>query len=460
MAQAPVTTSIQDEFYERFAGSRERHERARTLIPGGITHDGRHLRPFPVYVTRAEGAHKWDVDGHELVDYAMGHGSLILGHNHPQIVAAVQDQLTRGTHFGAGHDGEIGWADRIRKLMPSAEQVKFTSSGTESTMLAVRLARAATGRTTIVKLAGHFHGWNDYLLKGEKPPFGDEHVVGVPDEVLSTVDVLPADIERIKQRLSSKDVAAVILEPSGGSWAKVPLPNDSFLPELRKATSETGTLLIFDEVITGFRWSPGGAQARYGVVPDLTTLAKIVAGGLPGGAVAGRLEVMQQLAFKDDPAWNAKHKVRHPGTYNANPLSAAAGSTCLDLIKDGRVHEHVDRLAKRLRTELNQVLRESGAPGFVWGEASVFHIALGVTCENASEEDLRRPQGVSPEALKANGKPALTGPLAQGMLLEGVDLFNNGGLVSAAHTDADVDRTVEAFRRTIRRLAAEGKFDS
>ena len=456
MVQAATRQSIGSEFTEHFAISKVRYERARTLIPGGVTHDSRHFRPFPVTVERAEGSHKWSVDGHELIDYAIGHGSLILGHNNPLVSTAIREQLALGTHFGAGHDGEVRWADRVRKLVPSAEQVKFTGSGTESTMLAVRLARAATGRTKIVKFAGHFHGWNDYLLKGERS-LHDDHVAGVPEEILDTVDVLPADIEVVRTRLAAGDVAAVILEPSGGSWSMVPLPDDEFLGQLREATSANGTLLIFDEVITGFRWSPGGAQARFGVTPDLTTMAKIVAGGLPGGAVAGRLEVMQLLAFKDDPDWNANRKVRHPGTYNANPMSAAAGVACLDLVSDPEVQSYCDDQAAKLRIGMNQALRRQGAPGFVWGESSTFHVALGVECTN-TEDDIRRPEGIDLSGAKAAGKGGLAITLGQGMLLQGVDLFGGGGLTSVAHTDMDIDRTIAAFDATLGRMADDDLF--
>lgn len=456
MVQTATRPSIASEFSEHFAISRERYGRAQTLIPGGVTHDSRHFRPFPVTVDRADGAHKWTVDGHELIDYAIGHGSLILGHNNPLVSTAIREQLALGTHFGAGHDGEVRWADRVRKLVPSAEQVKFTGSGTESTMLAVRLARAATGRKMVVKFAGHFHGWNDYLLKGERS-LHDDHVAGIPDQVLDTVDVLPADIEAVRTRLAAQDVAAVILEPSGGSWSMVPLPDDGFLQQLRDVTAATGTLLIFDEVISGFRWSPGGAQARYGVTPDLTTMAKIIAGGLPGGAVAGRLEVMQYLSFKDDADWNTNRRVRHPGTYNANPMSAAAGTACLDLVSDPEVQSYCDAQAAKVRVGMNQVIRRHGVPGFTWGESSTFHLALGETCTN-TEDDIRRPMGIDLSGAKAGGKSSLAVTASQGMLLNGVDLFGGGGLTSVAHTDEDVDRTIAAFDATIGRMVGDELF--
>ena len=455
MAQAPAMTTIRREFEERFAASLAMHQRARVVIPGGITHDGRHLRPFPVGVARAEGGHKWTVDGQELIDFAVGHGSLLLGHNDPDVVAAVANQLHRGTHFGAGHEGEIRWAERIRAMVPSAEQVKFTSSGTEATLLAMRLARAATGRPTILKFEGHFHGWNDYALKGDKPPFDDPRSPGVPEAVLGTVAVLPAnDPAAVEARLARGDVAAILLEPSGASWSMVPL-DDGFLARMRELATAHGAVLIFDEVITGFRWAPGGAQERYGVLPDLTTLAKVVAGGLPGGAVAGRAEIMDLLAFRDDPAWNASRKVRHPGTFNANPLSAAAGVACLEKCASGEVQAACDARAARVRAGMNAAIDRHGVAGFVYGDSSVFHVFLGARPDNATAGDLRAPVGISATALKGASGP-LAGPLHLGMLLEGVDLFNSGGMLCAAHTDADVAATVAAFDRVLGRLRDEG----
>ena len=452
MAQAPATTSIRQEFEERFAGSLALHRRSRTVIPGGITHDGRHLKPFPPYVARTDGARKWDVDGHELLDYVVGHGALILGHNEPSVTEAVRAQLGNGTHYGAGHEGEIRWAEAVAGLVPSAELVKFTSSGTEATLLAVRLARAFTGRPTLLKFEGHFHGWNDYAVKGEKPPFDDPGSPGIPPAVMDTVAVLPADDPRaVEARLAVGDVAAIIVEPSGGSWGTIPL-GDGFLARLRELATAHGTVLIFDEVITGFRWSPGGAQARLGVMPDLTTLAKIVAGGLPGGAVAGSAAVMERLEFKDEPGWNATRKVRHPGTFNANPLSAAAGVACLARCADPALQAGCDSLAARLRAGMNATLSRRGLPGFAWGESSAFHVSLGENCANRTAGDLRAPTGIAAATLKKSGETPLAVQLHLGMLLEGVELFHGGGFLSAAHTDEDVDETLDAFDRVLERM--------
>jgi len=452
MVSAPVQTTIFSEFEERFSASKALYQRAQGVISGGIAHDGRYQKPFPVYVERAKGAYKWDVAGHKLIDYAMGHGSLILGHNDEDVVAAVHAQLDRGTHFGAGHEGEILWAEQITKLVPSAERVRFTMSGTEANILAMRIARAYTARNSILKFEGHFHGWSDYLVKGEKPPFESPDVPGVPEDVLRTVAVLPSDdIGAVEERLSQGDIAAILVEPSGASWAMIPMERD-YLLKLRELATAYGSVLIFDEVITGFRWAPGGAQARFGITPDMTTLAKITAGGLPGGAVVGKTEIMDHLLFKDEPGWNAKKKIIHPGTYNANPLSAAAGTTCLIKCANPAVQQHCDDMAARLRIGFNTVLENHSVPGCAWGDSSAYHVVVGEHVSNRTAGDLRTPEGISPATLKASGKAGLAGPLSAAMLLEGVDLFNTGGLLSIAHTPDDIDFTIEAFDRSISRL--------
>ena len=452
------TRTIEQQFIEEHRGSLERFNRAIAAIPGGITHDVRHMKPFPLYVCQASGSKKYDVDGHEIIDYAMGHGALLLGHCHPKIVEAVSSQLQRGTHYGASHEIEVGWGERVRRLMPSVDQVEFTSSGTEATLLAVRLARAYTGREKILKFAGHFHGWQDYAVPGEKVPFDRPSSPGIPQAVFDSVVVAPVnDLAFVDRQLAAGELAGVILEPSGASWASIPVP-DGFLQELREITTRHDAVLIFDEVISGFRWAPGGKQEATGVTPDLTTMAKILAGGLPGGAVGGRAEIMALLAFRDEPGWNQTKKVAHPGTYNANPLSAAAGITCLDIIADGSVQAQAAAAATALRTGFNQVLRRHGVPGFAWGESSIFHLMLGHACTN-QEADIRIPQGIAPEVLKSGITGALSTALHQGMLLQGVDLFHGGGLVSVTHSPEDVEKTIDALDVTIERMLQEGFFD-
>jgi glutamate-1-semialdehyde 2,1-aminomutase len=259
-------------------------ERARRVLPGGATHSSRTYDPR-IYVARSSGSRKWLIDGTELIDYTMGHGALLLGHAYPAVVEAVRDQVSHGTHYGAAHPLEVEWAELITSLIPSAEKVRFTASGTEAVMLALRVARAATGRDRIVKLQDHFHGWSDVVspyLDADgttRTPIGVPEVLGELTEVVRTDD--PAALQAA---LARGDVAAVIMEASGAHYGQLPL-DPAFIAAARAACTATGTLLVFDEVVTGFRVSPGGMQAVLGITPDVSVLGKVMAGGLPGGAV-------------------------------------------------------------------------------------------------------------------------------------------------------------------------------
>ena len=440
--------SVLETYRRLHPGSWALWARACRSIPGGITHDIRHLTPFPLYVTHARGSRKWDVDGHEYVDYWMGHGALFLGHGHPAIVEAVQSQAARGTHFGACHELEVRWAELVTELVPSAERVRFTMSGTEATHLALRLARAATGRTKVVKFVGHFHGWHDGVVAGVQPPYDLPLSSGVPDAMLGAVLLAPPnDIGALEGLLRARDdVAAVILEPAGGLAGTFPVI-PAFLKELRALTQERGVILIFDEVISGFRYAPGGAQAYYGVTPDLTTLAKILAGGLPGGAVAGQARILNWLAFRDDPRWNRKDRVAHAGTFNANPLSAAAGVACLEALRDGSPHHRANRIGEELRAALAAVWKRVGAPGGVYGDASLIHVSLDGPIPPSPAQAEAHPEDVG-----------LTHRLRCALLNRGVDMPRHHGWLSAAHTEADLALTIRAFEQTLRDLAAEGTF--
>jgi glutamate-1-semialdehyde 2,1-aminomutase len=436
--------TIHEEFRERHPKSAVLAERARRAIPGGVTHDIRHLVPFPVYVERARGTRKWDVDGHEYVDYWMGHGSLFLGHCHPTVVAAVQAQMARGTHLGASHELEVRWAELVNQLVPCAELTRFTMSGTEATHLALRLARAFTGRPKILKFAGHFHGWHDGVVSAVSPPYEVPMTAGVTGAMLDQTLVCAFnDIKAVEVSLERGDVAAVILEPAGGGSGTTPtIPG--FLQELRALTTRHGAVLIFDEVITGFRYAPGGAQAYYGVTPDLTTLAKIVAGGLPGGAVCGKREIMSLLTFRGDPDWDRSQRVAHAGTYNANPLSAAAAVATLELVSDAALQARANKAGEELRHGLREALKRAGAPGTCYGEASIYHVSFEGKPGLAGFD---RPR-----------KGALYHLLRTALLNNGVDCSQNHGWVSAVHGDEDIERTVAAYERAFRAMGAEGAF--
>ncbi len=440
-----IDVQLVSTYVEANPNSRLAYERASRLFPGGVTHDARSFLPFLPYIARAQGAHKWDLDGHLYVDYAMGHGALILGHAHPATVEAVTRQAALGTHPGANHLLEIEWAQRVHALVPGAQLVRFTSSGTEATLLAIRLARAATGKAKIVKFQGHFHGWHDAVNPGQMPPFNDVSP-GIPAASAAETIVLPADPEAVKSTLSrDRDVAAVIIEPSGASAGAVPLP-DGFLKTLRGLTVTHGVCLIFDEVITGFRWAPGGAQQAYGIQADLVTLAKILAGGLPGGAVAGRRDILEALGA----AASTGRRIRHPGTFNGNPLSAAAGIACLDVIGDGTIQARCDALAARLIADMNACLARHAVCGAAYGEASRFHLAFDPRLIPGDAASLT---GLPIDALKQQRQTTHAAALALAMLLQGVHLMGLGGFVSIAHTTQDISRTVDALDAALVQVA-------
>lgn len=445
-----MSETILDTYVRLHPESAALYEESSRVFPSGVTHDVRYVTPFPIFVEQAEAAHKRDVDGNDYVDYVMGHGALFMGHAHPDITAAIVEQAKKGTHFGANHRLELEWGRRVKELVPCAEEVRFTSSGTEATLMAIRLARAHTGRDRLLKFDHHFHGWHDAVVGAREPEAESPASAGVPSATMSnTVSIPQGDIEAVEERLATGEFAAVILEPTGAGWGTLHL-DSSFLSALRDATARHNTVLIFDEVVTGFRVSPGGTQARYGVTPDLTTLAKILAGGMPGGAVCGRGDIISMIEFRDSP-WNARKRVQHPGTFNANPVSAAAGGAMLSLVATGEHHAHADALNERLVSGLNGVLERTNVSGVVYGLASYFHIALG--------KDAPRPAGGiewpgpgAPPQMPAKINIALK----RSLINHGVDLMGgSGGFVSGVHTEADIDRTIEAFETAVGELRGE-----
>jgi glutamate-1-semialdehyde 2,1-aminomutase len=442
--------TIEDTYRQRHPGSAARYTQAAEIFPSGVTHDGRYVDPFPLYIERSQGAYKWDVDGNRLIDYWTGHGALMLGHTHPAIVAAVSEQMARGTHYGAEHDLELRWAGLVKQLFPSIERLRFTASGTEATLLALRLARAYTSRPTVVRLAGHYHGWHDLLARDAET---DGNPAGVYGGLLEATVVLPADLASLEATLTQRDdIAAVILEPTGASYGATPLP-DAFLHDLRQLTAARDVLLIFDEVVTGFRVAPGGAQERSGVAADLTTLAKVLAGGLPGGAVGGRAEIMRHLAF-GDTSWNREQKIKHNGTYNANPLSAAAGIAMLEQIASGAPGKQASAACQRLIAGMNAELRKRELSGWAaYGDASIFHLLVGSSVDFAPGE---LPPGVPFAELKSGGDLRLLRLLRLSLNNHGADLMRGrSGFLSAAHSDADVDASVAAFGAALDDIAEE-----
>jgi glutamate-1-semialdehyde 2,1-aminomutase len=442
---------LEQTYRARFARSAALAEQAQLRFPGGVTHDGRAAAPFPLFIERASGPFKYDADDNCLIDYWCGHGALLMGHGHPAIVAAVRDQLDRGTHAGGESPLALRWAELVQTLIPGAERVRFTSSGTEATMLAMRLARAFTGRSVIVRLAGHFHGWHDGAAPGADPT---DPGAGLTAALLASMLTLPADLEVIATTLATRsDLAAVIIEPTGASYGTVPLPAN-FLRELRTLTAARDVLLICDEVVTGFRISPGGAQAQAGISADLTCLAKILAGGLAGGAVVGREPILRRLAEGEAEA-GARGRIRHQGTYNANPLAAAAGVACLELVAGGVPGAQAAARGQELLAALNQVISARNLRGLTaYGEGSIIHLFA----DPALDVTPGQPPLTAPLArLKAGGDPTVTMALRMALQIAGVDFMRGrSAFVSSVHTSDEITASAAAFDDALAMLVAAG----
>jgi glutamate-1-semialdehyde 2,1-aminomutase len=448
-----ATMTVEQEYAATRAKSKALHERAIRSMPSGVAHDGRVISPFPFFVARAEGARKWDVDGHAYLDCWSGHGALMLGHNHPAIVAAITEQAARGLHYSACSELEIRWAELIRACVPGAERVRFTMTGTETTALAIRIARAVSGKTTIVKFRGHFHGVHDSVVAGVKDPFEIPMSAGVPQATVTATRVARCnDLAQVREFIDEGDVAAVILEPAGARSMVVPT-DPAFLRGLRELTRERGVILIFDEVVTGFRMAAGGAQEYFGVTADMTCLAKAVAGGLPGAALTGRADLLDSIAFTGDGTRDRTRRVADQGTYSGTPLIAAAGVAALEILETGAVQRELNRLGDRLRAGMNQALKTRAIPGCVYGASSIFRIFVGATSQELGIDDYRMD-----EARLDRGMGAVGAKLHLAMLLNGVD-YNRGagsGWLNGAMTDADIDTIVDAFGRSLDRLRSEG----
>jgi len=432
-------------------------ERARKVLAGGVGHDLRHFEPVPLYIARARGARKWDVDGNEYIDFLMGNAALLLGHADPEVTAAVAQANSNGSHFGTDHPLHIEWAEWVCRLIPSAERVRFVNSGTEATALALRIARGFSGRPKIVRFEGHFHGWHDEVMHGFSPPFDADGSLGIPATVRANLVALPAgDLDAVTRVLGQDpSIAAVIVEASGGSWGRIPV-EPGFLRGLREVTQKHGVLLIFDEVITGFRWSPGGAQQRLEIAPDLTCLAKILAGGFPGGAVAGRADIMKVFDFTGEPRHDRFGRVGHQGTFNASPASAAAGIVTLRRLANGEPIQQADRMAELLRRSWDEVLQRHNVAGYIYGLASTFHVYF--------ETDRQRLVGISRrndlptrDANRLKGMPgALIAQYTRLLRHHGVDIMSStGGVLSASHTEQDIAQATTAFEATVGALLEE-----
>ncbi len=352
---------------------------AARFIPGGVNSNFRlGILPTPLVFERGEGAFLFDVDGNRLIDYYLGMGPMILGHNPQAVIEAAKAQLSRGIIFAGQTEAEFQAAELVCELVPCAERVRFGSSGTEVIQAALRLARAATGRQTVIKFEGHYHGWLDNVQWSVQPAAADCGPSERPNKVPGTVGQDPEsgcaleilswnDLQAVQDRLQLGDIAAVIMEPAMCNTSVI-APNPGYLEGVRAACTKAGTVLIFDEVITGFRLSTGGAQQRFGVTPDLATFGKAIANGFPVAALAGRADLMDRFVTQ---------KVLHGGTYNAHPVTMAATAATLLELKKSNVYATIETQGSALMKGIEVILAKRDIPARVQGFAGIFHVAFG-----------------------------------------------------------------------------------
>jgi glutamate-1-semialdehyde 2,1-aminomutase len=425
--------------------SSELFDRAQKILVGGVNSPVRAFRAVggtPLIIDRAAGSRLWDADGREYLDYVCSWGALILGHAHPDVVAAVADQAARGTSYGMTSPLEIELGERISRAVPSIERIRFVSSGTEATMSAVRVARAFIKRDLILKFEGGYHGHADsFLVEAGSglATLGISSSPGVPDALARLTLNAPyndvAAVERIFAQHKDQ-IAAVIVEPVAANMGVVP-PTPDFLAALRRVTERAGALLIFDEVITGFRLTYGGAQDVFNVRPDITVLGKIIGGGLPVAAYGGRREIMDLIAPLG-PVYQA-------GTLSGNPLAMRAGLATLPKLEAKGFYPALDAKASRLAEGLRSALAESGVPGQVNATGSLLTVFF-------AETPVRDYTGAK-KADTAQFAAFFCEMLAQGFLLPPSQF--EALFVSAAHTDADIDRTIAAARTSLRAVSAQ-----
>ncbi|MDK6027897.1 aspartate aminotransferase family protein [Ignisphaera sp. 4213-co] len=369
-----LSKELVDKYFEKTAKSKRLFERASKVLPAGVTYSIRWFKPYPIFIEKAEGVRVWDVDGNSYVDFWMGHGTHILGHKPEFVIEAVKEVLNKGTHLGYENPYAVEYAELLTKVVPGVEMIRFTNSGTEANMYALRLARAYTKRKYVVKIEGGWHGGYDALHKAVTYPFTEPESAGLPEEYLAYTIAVPFnDVEALEKTLKSYSVAAIVIEPVLGAGGSIE-PVNNYLKEVRRLAYEHNSLLIFDEVITGFRLAPGGAQEYFGVKADLVVFGKIVGGGFAGaGAFGGRAEVMELIDHMKYPS-PAKRSF-HGGTFVGNPVNMVTGKAMVEyLVKHRDLYEKAERIWSNFRRDVTKLCEETNIQCWTTGVATMIGI--------------------------------------------------------------------------------------
>jgi len=444
--------TYEKEYLAKTRRSRAHFEKARKYLPSGVESNVRFFEPYPFYVSKAKGPYIYDLDGNKMIDYALGYGPMILGHNHPAVMRAAKAQIDRGTLYGASSDLAVDYVKIIQKAMPSIEMFRFANSGTEATMHPLRVARAFTGKEKIAKAEGSYHGGHDYVLqcvdipadklkaKTCQPavPFGK----GIPKRISELLTIYPFNDWPATEEVLTKnadELAAVIIEPvqaGGGCF----VPRDNYLKKLRKLTKDLGVLLIFDEVLTGFRIAFGGAQEMYDVKPDLTSIAKIAGGGYQLAGFGGRKEIMEEIIPKEGG------NVYHGGTYNAHPVSVAAGLETLKILSKPGTYRKIDKIGDSLFQGLRDVAEDRGVDAWVESVGSMGQLYF-TDKEVATWRDAFDVDG-------EKWRHWFMYSLGKGVFF-GVPHADEHFFTSLVHSESDITRSLEISDEAFKRIANE-----
>ena len=356
---------LEKQYISKHQTSNKLYKNALKVFPSGVSHDARYRKPFPIYASKASGSRKWDVDGNEYVDLVMGHGALLFGYGDEKVTNRIREQATQALHIGACSELEIEWAEHIRRLVPSARQglVRGTSCGSEAVQMGIRLSRAYTNRDRIIVHAGAYHGKIDTTIIAQKgPPLKTFNVRGIPQGVMKDVAIVPFNnLTAVKKELKAGDIACILLHSNA-------LYKREYVKGLRELTTEHDAILLMDEVVSGFRYSPGGAQEYYDVTPDLTALGKIIGGGIPVGAICGHEDVMEYYKFKDDH-WNKYMRISVGGTWNCQPASIVGGTEMMKQIEKNKdkIYPTLRETATKLCKIFNEQAQDLGVSAYAYG---------------------------------------------------------------------------------------------
>ena len=416
--------------------SKALYQRAKKVLPAGVSYSIRYFEPYPFFAAKAKGSKLYDVDKNEYIDFWLGHTALILGHSPRQVMVAVKKQLENGTIYGTSHEQEVALAEQVVKMVPSAEMVRFANSGTEANMYATRLARAFTGRDRIAKFLGGWHGGYDALHVGVKPPFDLPESAGLTQGALRDTILLPFnDLDGVEKRLKNEQPASIIIEPVLGAGGGIPVEKE-FLKGLREFCDRKDILLIFDEVITGFRLAPGGGQEYYGVKPDITVLGKILGGGFPVGAFCASKKIMERI---DNITYKRPNYSFHGGTFAANPITMTAGLSTLRILEDGKVTGRLNKLGDKIKAEIQQVFGRKAIDIQTTGVGSLFNIHFTKEC-------IKDPQAAS----RADKKKAFDYNLA--LIANGVFFLpTHSCALCTAHSEEDLEKLLRETERYAQR---------